>query len=136
MNSAVDESAIAPCRPGESITLDTTSTVCETEEKAASGKPWAEIWGVFSSTFLTILMAEMGDRTQIATMLMTAQSQSPWIVFTGASAALVSSSLIGVLLGRWLSKHITPKRLNLLGGILLICISMAMFWDISTGSSL
>jgi putative Ca2+/H+ antiporter (TMEM165/GDT1 family) len=107
------------------LVLTEKTTTCQTEVK-----PWNQILGVFSSTFLTILMAEMGDKTQLATMLMSAQSQSPWIVFAGAGAALVSTSLVGVLLGRWLSKHITPKTLNLLGGILLVSISAMLFWDV------
>jgi Ca2+/H+ antiporter, TMEM165/GDT1 family len=113
----------------KTLVVTETSPACQTEVK-----PWGKIWGVFSSTFLTILMAEMGDKTQLATMLMSAQSQSPWIVFAGAGAALVSTSLVGVLLGRWLSNHITPRTLNLLGGILLVSISLMLFWDVLLGN--
>jgi Ca2+/H+ antiporter, TMEM165/GDT1 family len=116
------------------LVLTEASTDCQTEAKLTGAKPWVKIWGVFSSTFVTILMAEMGDKTQLATMLMSAESRSPWVVFAGAGAALVSTSLVGVLLGRWLSKHITPKTLNLLGGILLVSISIMLFWDVFTNS--
>ena len=58
---------------------------------------------VFTSTFITIFLAEMGDKTQIATLLMTAESHAPWVIFLGAATALISTSLVGVLLGRWLA---------------------------------
>ena len=48
-----------------------------------------------SSTFITIFLAEMGDKTQLVTLLMSAESQSPWIVFIGAALALISTSLLG-----------------------------------------
>ena len=52
----------------------------------------------------------MGDKTQLATLLLSAQSSSPWIVFVGAALALIATSLVGVLLGYWLSKRLTPKN--------------------------
>jgi putative Ca2+/H+ antiporter (TMEM165/GDT1 family) len=86
--------------------------------------------GVFSSTFATIFLAEMGDKTQLATLLMSAESQSPWTVFAGASVALIATSLVGILLGRWLAKFLTPKTLNFSAGILLLSISVLLFWEV------
>ena len=88
------------------------------------------IWGVFSSTFLTIFLAEMGDKTQLATLLISAESQSPWIVFTGAAIALITTSLVGVLLGTWLAKRLPPKTLETAAGILLLFISVMLLWDV------
>ena len=87
-------------------------------------------WGVFSSTFLTIFLAEMGDKTQLATLLMSAQSQSPWIVFAGAGAALIATSLVGVLLGRWMAKRLSPKTVELSAATLLLFISVMLLWDV------
>lgn len=87
-------------------------------------------WEIFSSTFLTIFLAEMGDKTQLTTLLMSAQSQSPWIVFIGAAAAMVATSLIGVLIGRWLANRLSPKTLKTAAGILLLFISMTLLWDV------
>ncbi len=89
-------------------------------------------WGVFGSTFITIFLAEMGDKTQLATLLMSAESQSPWIVFAGAATALFTTSLLGVLLGRWLSKRVSPKTSETAAAFLLIAIAIALFWDVST----
>ncbi|URD51505.1 TMEM165/GDT1 family protein [Chroococcidiopsis sp. CCNUC1] len=55
-------------------------------------------WAIYASTFFTIFLAECGDKTQLSTLLMSAESQSPWIVFVGAAAALITTSLLGVLL--------------------------------------
>ncbi|MCA1994206.1 MAG: TMEM165/GDT1 family protein [Coleofasciculus sp. S288] len=87
-------------------------------------------WACFSSTFLTIFLAEMGDKTQLATLLMSAESQSPWIVFAGAAVALIATSLIGVLLGRWLATRLSPKTLETAAGALLLCISIMLLWDV------
>lgn len=88
------------------------------------------VWGIFSSTFLTIFLAEIGDKTQLATLLMSAESQSPWTVFAGAAMALITTSLLGVLIGRWLSQRLSPKTLNRSAGLLLLFISVMLFWDV------
>ena len=85
---------------------------------------------IFVSTFITIFLAELGDKTQLTTLLMSAESQSPWIVFLGAGAALVTTSLIGVLVGRWLSNRISEAVLEKAVGTLLISISLWLVWDI------
>ena len=58
---------------------------------------------VLFSTFTTVFVAELGDKTQLATLLL-AQSGSPVLVFIGAALALIASSLVGVLVGQWLAK--------------------------------
>ena len=59
-------------------------------------------------------------------MLLTAQSGQPLIVFTAAASALICSSLVGVLLGRWLSKAIPSERFNYLAGILMVSIGLLL----------
>lgn len=93
----------------------------------ASGSSY---WKVFGTTFITIFLAEMGDKTQVATLLMTAESHSPWLVFAGAAAALISTSLVGVLLGRWLSQRLSSKTLDTAAGLTLTAISMGLLWDV------
>jgi Ca2+/H+ antiporter, TMEM165/GDT1 family len=72
----------------------------------------------------------MGDKTQLVTLLMSAESQSPWIVFTGAAAALIATSLIGVLIGYWLSKKLTPQVLDLSVAVLLLAIAAWLIGDV------
>ena len=84
---------------------------------------------IFLTTFTTIFVAELGDKTQIATLMLSAESGKPIIVFVGSSLALVSSSLVGVLIGKWLSKKISPSRFALFTGILMIIISVFLAVD-------
>jgi len=67
-------------------------------------------------TFATVFVAEMGDKTQLATLLMSAQSRSPWAIFLGSASALVTASLISVLLGEGLSQLLPPTTLQILAG--------------------
>ena len=87
-------------------------------------------WTVFFSTFLTILLAELGDKTQVTIVLMSAEFKSPFIIFAGAALALISTSLLGVLAGRWLSRHLSPRILNRAAGIILVTIAGVLFWDV------
>ena len=79
---------------------------------------------VFLTTFTTVFLAELGDKTQLAALLLSAESGRPVLVFVGASLALISSSLVGVLLGRWLSRVLPPQQLERLAGILMIALGL------------
>lgn len=96
-------------------------------------KNWWSPLNVFGSTFITIFLAELGDKTQIATLLMSAESHSPWLVFAGAASALIATSLIGVCLGRWLSTRLTPRTLDVGAGITLLIVAALLVWDIVQG---
>jgi Ca2+/H+ antiporter, TMEM165/GDT1 family len=103
------------------------------QEAAASDSApdFSGVWRCFFSTFVTIFLAELGDKTQVATLLMSAQSHQPWVVFGGAAAALVSTSLVGVLLGQWLAKYLTPQKLELATGSILAVVAVLLFIDIA-----
>ena len=105
------------------------STLDNNQKSLSGSRSWS-FWAVFTSTFFTIFLAEMGDKTQIVTLLMTAESQSPWLVFMGAAAALITTSLLGVLIGYWLSKKLDPKILDLSVAILLLFITAWLINDI------
>ena len=84
---------------------------------------------IFITTFTTIFIAELGDKTQIATLMLSAESGKPIIVFLGSSLALISSSVVGVLIGKWLSRKISPSRFSFFTGILMILISMFLVYE-------
>ena len=86
---------------------------------------------IFITTFTTIFIAELGDKTQIATLMLSAESGKPIIVFIGSSLALISSSLVGVLIGKWLSKKISPSKFAFFTGLLMIIISTFLAYDIT-----
>ena len=84
---------------------------------------------IFITTFTTIFIAELGDKTQIATLMLSAESGKPIIVFIGSSIALISSSVVGVLIGKWLSKKISPSKFALFTGTLMIIVSVFLGYD-------
>jgi putative Ca2+/H+ antiporter (TMEM165/GDT1 family) len=85
---------------------------------------------VFGSTFVTIFLAELGDKTQLATLLMAAESHNPTVVFAGAASALVATSLVGVLIGRWLCTRLSPRTLETATGIILLMIAVWLMIDV------
>ncbi|MFN6519228.1 MAG: TMEM165/GDT1 family protein [Nostoc sp. CreGUA01] len=85
---------------------------------------------VFGTTFITIFLAEIGDKTQLSTLLMSAESHSPWVVFIGSAAALITTSLLGVLLGSWIASRLSPKTVEKSAGVMLSLISLMLFWDV------
>jgi len=85
---------------------------------------------IFITTFTTIFIAELGDKTQIATLMLSAESGKPIIVFLGSSLALISSSVVGVFIGKWLSKKISPSKFALFTSFLMIIISIFLAYDI------
>lgn len=82
-------------------------------------------WGAaFVASFTTVFLAELGDKTQLAALLLSAQSGRPVLVFVGASMALICSSLVGVLLGRWLSRMVPAQQLERAAGILMVALGL------------
>jgi putative Ca2+/H+ antiporter (TMEM165/GDT1 family) len=72
---------------------------------------------IFVTIFGAVFIAELGDKTQLATMLFAADKDvSKWTVFLAASAALVVASAIGVLAGSLLSAYISEKVLAYIAG--------------------
>jgi putative Ca2+/H+ antiporter (TMEM165/GDT1 family) len=93
----------------------------------------AGFWQVCLSTFGAIFLAELGDKTQLATLLMSAQSGQPWIVFLGAGTALILTSWLGVALGQWVARKVSPHTLDTAAGFMLLAITVGLLWDIVKG---
>ena len=80
-------------------------------------------WKVFATIFGAVFIAELGDKTQLATLLFAAdKAVSKYMVFFAASAALIVASAIGVLAGSLLSEYIDEKYLHYVAGIGFIAI--------------
>lgn len=77
------------------------------------------------TVFTTVFLAELGDKTQLATLLFaTDQDVGKWTVFTGAALALIVASGIGVLAGGAISEHVSPRHLNYVAGAGFIGIGL------------
>jgi putative Ca2+/H+ antiporter (TMEM165/GDT1 family) len=82
-------------------------------------------WKVFSLVFVSVLIAELGDKTQLATMLFaTDREVSKVTIFLAASAALVLASALGVLAGSLLSAYLNEKILHYVAGVAFIVIGI------------
>lgn len=80
---------------------------------------------LFISVFITVFLAELGDKTQLATLLFASDRESSkWVVFIAASCALVATSAIGVLAGQWVSQHVQPQQLKMAAGAGFIVIGL------------
>ena len=78
---------------------------------------------VFLPIFVTGFLAELGDKTQLATMLFAADKDvSKYTVFFAASAALVVASAIGVLAGSFVAEYVSEKLLQTIAGVGFILI--------------
>jgi len=83
-------------------------------------------WKTFLTVFGLIFLAELGDKTQLATVLLVAQNKSPVAVFAGASLALVLTSLIGVLAGAVLNHYLPLRYVQTGAGIAFIIIGVLL----------
>jgi putative Ca2+/H+ antiporter (TMEM165/GDT1 family) len=80
---------------------------------------------VLLTVFAVVFIAELGDKTQLATMLFAADKDvSKWTVFLGASLALILASAIGVLAGGAISQYISEKYLHYIAGTGFIVIGI------------
>ena len=55
------------------------------------------MWKIILSTFFLVFIAELGDKTQLSTMILASKTKNPIAVFIGGACALIVTSLIGVL---------------------------------------
>jgi putative Ca2+/H+ antiporter (TMEM165/GDT1 family) len=102
----------------------------EPVQPVVTDKKQSSVLATFATTFITIFLAEIGDKTQLSTLLMSAESHAPWVVFLGSGVALVTTSLLGVLLGGWMANRLSPKTVEKSAGIMLLFISVMLVWDV------
>lgn len=81
-------------------------------------------WKVVLTTFGTIFLAELGDKTQIAAMTMAAQTRKPLAVLVGASLALACVSALGVVVGASLSHYISLEWIKRVAAVAFIVIGV------------
>ena len=82
------------------------------------------------TVFGVVFLAELGDKTQLATLLFSAKSPDKLvIVFLSASLALVLTSAMGVLAGGLVSQYVSPKLLAYVAGAGFILIGALTIWQ-------
>ena len=80
------------------------------------------------STFVTVFLAELGDKTQLATVALSGTSDRPLAVFLGSSSALVLASLIGALAGGSMAAVIPTDLLQLAAAVGFLVIGARLLW--------
>lgn len=87
-------------------------------------------WKIFVTIFVSVFLAELGDKTQLATMLFAADKEvSKYTVFIAASAALIVATALGVLAGSFLSDYINEKYLHYIAGVGFIAIGAVTLYN-------
>ena len=76
------------------------------------------------TTFITVFLAEMGDKTQLTTITLSSTTNKPLAVFIGSSIALILATLLGALAGGSISNLIPAFLLKLLSGIVFLIIGI------------
>ena len=85
-------------------------------------------WKLIGSTFAAVFIAELGDKTQLATLGFAAEGRSRLSVFIGSAGALVSTSLIAVLAGGVVARYVPPIYLQRGAGMLFIALGAWTLW--------
>ena len=87
------------------------------------------------STFLTVFLAELGDKTQLATVALSGTSDRPWAVFVGSSSALVLASLLGAMAGGSIANLIPTEWLQLAAAVGFLIIGSQLLRRSSSDES-
>ena len=88
-------------------------------------------WKYFGVVFAAVFIAELGDKTQLATMLFASDKEvSKWVVFCAASTALIATSAIGVVAGSAVSEFVSEKTLALVAGVGFIVVGIWTIYSV------
>ncbi len=81
-------------------------------------------WQIFWVTFGTVFLAEMGDKTQLAALTLTADKGAPWTILAGACAALCLATLIGVVVGGVVAQYVPQALIKKAAGTAFVVIGV------------
>jgi putative Ca2+/H+ antiporter (TMEM165/GDT1 family) len=89
---------------------------------------------LFATTFVAIFLAEMGDKTQLATLSAASGGASRWVVFAAAALALVSTTAIAVVAGEVVSRVMPPVWTKRAAGVLFVVLGALLVWSTRHGA--
>jgi len=87
-------------------------------------------WKLFGSTFAVVFLAEVGDKTQLASLVLTAQSRRPYTVFLAACLALILATAIGVALGDMVARFIPEFYITRAAAVLFIAVGVLLWFRV------
>ena len=85
-------------------------------------------WQLFGLSFITVFLAEIGDKSQLAAIALGGSSKSPRAVFFGSITALILASFIGVIIGGGVAQIIPTKLLKSLAAIGFVIMALKLLW--------
>jgi putative Ca2+/H+ antiporter (TMEM165/GDT1 family) len=85
-------------------------------------------WQLFGLTFITVFMAEIGDKSQLVAIALGGSSKSPRAVFFGSIAALIFASFLGVLAGGSVARFLPAKVLKAIAAIAFALLAVKLLW--------
>jgi putative Ca2+/H+ antiporter (TMEM165/GDT1 family) len=85
-------------------------------------------WQLFTLSFMTVFLAEVGDKSQLAAIALGGSSKSPRAVFFGSIAALILASFLGVIIGGGMAQVIPTKLLKALAAIAFATMAVKLLW--------
>ncbi len=86
-------------------------------------------WKLLATTFGTLFVAELGDKTQLACILLTSKTEKPWTVFLGSSLALVLVSALGVAFAAFICQYIPTDVVKKVAAVGFVLIGVLIFFD-------
>ena len=115
----------ARARPGRSLAAACDHSQGQEEGTGCTSNGCSD-WKAFGSTLGLLFLAELGDKTQLATFSFAARSRSPVCVFIGAGCALLLTTLIAALFGEAISSVVPEKVMRSIAGILFVTFGVLM----------
>lgn len=89
----------------------------------------SELLKALFTAFIVVFISELGDKTQLSTMLMASKSVHPKVVFIGSSLALILSSALAVCFGLYLKKFIPEEFIRYGGALVFVTVGLLMLFD-------
>ena len=86
-------------------------------------------WQLFGLTFITVFLAEIGDKSQLAAIALGGSSNHPKAVFFGSIVALILTSFIGVIIGGGAAQIIPTKLLKSIAAIAFVFMALNLLWQ-------
>ncbi len=86
-------------------------------------------WKLLASTFGVIFLAELGDKTQLAAILLAAKTQKPWTIFIGASLALVAISALGVVFAAVITQYVPENLIRKIAAGAFVLLGLLIWFN-------
>ena len=86
-------------------------------------------WKVMLTAFGTLFVAELGDKTQLACILMTAKTRQPWMVFMGSALALTLVSFLGVIFAEFICNYIPTNVIKKVAAGAFVVLGVLIWFD-------